>query len=73
MGLRPRTPQFRKRKLRSINGYRIYKTPFAATGDKEALATADQPDGKVSLQEGWTPDYELPTTTRTIAPLVERR
>ncbi|EHK66007.1 hypothetical protein [Achromobacter arsenitoxydans] len=39
---------------------RIYKTPFAATGDKEALATADQPDGKVSLQSGWTPDYELP-------------
>ncbi|WP_238920940.1 hypothetical protein [Achromobacter xylosoxidans] len=38
---------------------RIYKTPFAATGDKEALATADQPDGKVSLQAGWTPDYEL--------------
>ena len=39
---------------------RIYRTPFAATGDKEALATTDQPNGKVSLQAGWTPDYELP-------------
>lgn len=48
---------------------RIYKTPFAATGDKEALATADQPDGKVSLQAGWTPDYELPNDDANYRPV----
>lgn len=48
---------------------RIYKTPFAATGDKEALATADQPDGKVSLQAGWTPDYELPNDNANYRPV----
>jgi hypothetical protein len=48
---------------------RIYKTPFAATGDKEALATADQPDGKVSLQAGWTPDYELPNDNPNYRPV----
>ncbi|GAB1830114.1 gp53-like domain-containing protein [Achromobacter xylosoxidans] len=48
---------------------RIYKTPFAATGDKEVLATADQPDGKVSLQAGWTPDYELPSDNANYRPV----
>ncbi len=48
---------------------RIYKTPFAATGDKETLATADQPDGKVSLQAGWTPDYELPNDNANYRPV----
>ncbi len=48
---------------------RIYKTPFAATGDKEVLATADQPDGKVSLQAGWTPDYELPNDNANYRPV----
>ncbi|WP_156524691.1 hypothetical protein [Achromobacter ruhlandii] len=48
---------------------RIYKTPFAATGDKEPLATADQPDGKVSLQAGWTPDYELPNDNANYRPV----
>ncbi len=48
---------------------RIYKTPFAATGDKEALATDDQPDGKVSLQAGWTPDYELPNDNANYRPV----
>lgn len=48
---------------------RIYKTPFAATGDKELLATADQPDGKVSLQTGWTPDYELPNDNANYRPV----
>ncbi|KAA5921371.1 hypothetical protein F1536_23315 [Achromobacter xylosoxidans] len=48
---------------------RIYKTPFAATGDKEVLATADQPDGKVSLQTGWTPDYELPNDNANYRPV----
>lgn len=48
---------------------RIYKTPFAATGDKEGLATDDQPDGKVSLQAGWTPDYELPNDNANYRPV----
>ena len=48
---------------------RIYKTPFAATGDKEALAAEDQPDGKVSLQAGWTPDYELPDDNANYRPV----
>ena len=37
---------------------RIYTTTFAATGDKETLATTDPGTGKVSLPSGWTPDYE---------------
>ena len=37
---------------------RIYKTAFAATGDKEVLATTDPGTGKVSLPTGWTADYE---------------
>lgn len=48
---------------------RIYKTPFAATGDKEVLATTDQPDGKVSLQAGWTPDYELASDNPNYRPV----
>lgn len=48
---------------------RIYKTSFAASGDKEPLATADQPDGKVSLQAGWTPDYELPNDSANYRPV----
>jgi len=48
---------------------RIFEIPFAATGDREALATLDQPDGKVSLQAGWTPDYELPNDHDSYRPV----
>lgn len=48
---------------------RIFKTAFAATGDREALADTDQPDGKVSLPSGWTPDYELGDTDPNYRPV----
>lgn len=38
----------------------IYKVPFAATGDKDALAVTDPGTGKVSLPTGFTSDYEKP-------------
>lgn len=37
-----------------------FKVPFADTGDKLAVPQATQPDGSVSFNTGWGPDYELP-------------
>src|SRR5699024_7018974 len=37
---------------------RIYDTPFADVGDRDAIEDDVQPDGKMSNPEGWTPDYE---------------
>lgn len=48
---------------------RIYKTPFAATGDKEALAPTDPGTGKVSLPTGWTADYEKIDTDPAYRPV----
>lgn len=48
---------------------RIYKTPFATTGDKEPLAVNEQPDGKVSLPTGWTYVYALEPGTPGYKPV----
>ena len=48
---------------------RIYTTTFAATGDKETLATTDPGTGKVSLPSGWTPDYEKVDTDPDYRPV----
>lgn len=34
--------------------------PFANAGDKAAIPITTQPDGSVSYNQGWGPDYELP-------------
>lgn len=41
---------------------KIWRTPFAATGDKTAIPDATQPDGSVSNGTGWGPDYQRPYT-----------
>ena len=43
----------------------IFKTPFANAGDKITIPSATQPDGSVSLPQGWGFDYERP---REISP-----
>lgn len=40
---------------------RSWKIPFAASGDVESIPTAVQPDGSVSVQQGYGFDYERPT------------
>ena len=39
---------------------KIYKQPFAHSGDTIAIPDASQPDGKMSSADGWTVDYQLP-------------
>ena len=39
---------------------KIFKVPFAATGDKESVPTSTQPDGKVSYEQGFGHDYQKP-------------
>lgn len=51
---------------------RIYRTRFAATGDKETLAVTDQADGKVNLPAGWTQVYELENTNPAYKPVGRR-
>lgn len=41
-----------------LNHY--FMTPFADAGDKAAIPNAVQPDGSVSMAQGFGPDYELP-------------
>lgn len=41
-----------------LNQY--WRTPFADGGDKAAIPEAVQPDGSVSLSQGFGPNYELP-------------
>lgn len=48
---------------------RIYKVPFATTGDTEELASTSQPDGKVSLPDGWTSVYELESDNPSYKPV----
>lgn len=38
---------------------KIWRIPFAATGDKTPIPDATQPDGSISNGTGWGPDYEL--------------
>lgn len=40
---------------------RSFKIPFAAAGETASIPTAAQPDGTVSLTQGYGPDYERPT------------
>ena len=48
---------------------KIYKQPFAHDGDTIAIPDASQPDGKMSNDDGWTPDYQLPKTDPNYKPV----
>lgn len=48
---------------------KIYKQPFAHSGDTIAIPDASQPDGKLSSADGWTPDYQLPKTDPNYKPV----
>lgn len=48
---------------------KIFKTPFAATGDRIAIPVVEQPSGEVSQPTGWTPDYQLPNTDPNYKPV----
>lgn len=40
---------------------RDFKTPFAVSGDQTQIPTEIQPDGSVSIIQGYGPDYQRPT------------
>lgn len=48
---------------------KIYKQPFAHSGDAIAIPSASQPDGKMSSADGWTPDYQLLKTDPNYKPV----
>lgn len=48
---------------------KIYKQPFAHSGDTIAIPDASQPDGKMSSTDGWTPDYQLPKINPNYKPV----
>ena len=48
---------------------KIYKQPFAHSGDASAIPVASQPDGKMSSADGWTPDYQLLKTDPNYKPV----
>ena len=48
---------------------KIYKQPFAHSGDAIAIPSASQPDGKMSIADGWTPDYQLLKTDPNYKPV----
>lgn len=54
-----------------IAGY--FDLPFGLDGDRTAVPDDSQPDGSVSYDQGYGPDYELDPTTDPDALLIERR
>lgn len=51
---------------------KIFKTPFAAQGDKVAIPNEVQPDGSVSYTQGYGYDYERDQNTDPAAKDIER-
>ncbi len=52
---------------------RDFKTPFAVSGDQTQIPTDIQPDGSVSIIQGYGPDYQRPTDgTDPQAKVIER-
>lgn len=54
-----------------INGY--FDVVFGKDGDLTAVPDSAQPDGSVSYDQGYGPDYELDPTSNPDALLIERR
>lgn len=52
---------------------KIFETPFAINGDKEAIPEAVQSSGRVSFSMGFGPDYEKPLLTDPSAKDLERK
>ena len=48
---------------------RFFGIPFATTGDRTPVPDAAQPDGSVSMAQGFTSDYELPNTDPNYKPV----
>ena len=48
---------------------KLFKSAFATDGDFEAIAETTQPNGKMSIQDGWTTDYELARTDPNYRPI----
>lgn len=52
---------------------RDFKTPFAVSGDQTQIPTDIQPDGSVSIIQGYGPDYQRPTDgSDPLAKVIER-
>lgn len=52
---------------------RDFKTPFAVSGDQTQIPTDIQPDGSVSIIQGYGPDYQRPTDgSDPLAKTIER-
>lgn len=47
--------------------------PFAAAGDRAAIPTTIQPGGQLSMQQGWTPDYQLELGVNPAAKAIDRQ
>lgn len=50
----------------------FFKTAFADSGDTAVIPEATQPDGSVSYEQGWGPDYQLDPATDPSAKLIPR-
>lgn len=48
------------------------KTPFASAGDRTAIPNGAQPDGSISMQQGWGADYTLEVGVDPAAKSVDR-
>lgn len=46
-----------------------FAVPFAATGDKQTIPDATDPNGAVSYPEGWGSDYQLPDDDPSYRPV----
>ena len=52
---------------------KYFGIPFATSGDKSIIPDASQPNGDVSYEDGWTPDYAKDQTTDANAKDVSRQ
>lgn len=48
---------------------KIWAARFAESGDREVIPVPAEPDGSISVTQGWTPDYELPDTDASYKPV----
>lgn len=51
---------------------KFIREPFALTGDKSTVPDGAQGDGKVSFNQGWTPDYSKDLSTDPSAKPIDR-
>lgn len=51
---------------------KFFRFPFALTGDRTAVPDTTQPDGTVSYDQGYGPDYSRPRVSDPLAKNIER-